>query len=876
MWRRYRRLLRPDIAADVDEELQFHLEMRSREYEERGLSSEAARQAARERFGDVDRVASWLRRHDHRRTRARGARETMSTIAQDLRVGMRALLKQPTFTVSTVLTLALGIGATTAMFSVVYGVLLEPLPFGDPDRLVRVWTAYKPHMGRGAVSAANGRDWRAENRVFEDLALVHTSRQFNFTAGDEPERLRGARVSANLFRILEVTPLIGRTFTDEENEMGRDNVVVLGHALWVREFGASSSVVGRTIRLNGAQTTVVGVMRPDFHFPSRDFELWVPLAVPADEYLQRNAGSYSAIARLKPGVTLEQARADLRAVSASLARRFNENANVEAALAPLHDDMVGSVQRPLYVLLGAVGAMLLIGCANLANLLLTRGVARRRELSVRTALGASRRRLVAQMIVELVPLLALGGVIGIVLAMWSVRALVPLLPPDLPRTEGIGINGPVLGFTAMVVVLIALLVGVWPALDAARRSVSATVAELSRGSTSAPSRTRMRDLLVVGQIAMTLLLLVGATVLMRSLFAVRQVSPGFNPERVLSAHVAIPRARYPLDRDVTALYTRVLDRAQALPSVEAVGAVNRLPLGGGNQTGGVVIEGGESDVTSVNVQTRTVTPDYFRALEIPIREGRSFTSADVAEASMVAIVDEKLARAAWPGRSAIGRRIREGDGAPWSTIVGVVGHIRHTRLDDESEPQVYWNYPQRSQDRMALVVKTRGDPAALTRALAAAVRQIDSEQPIYDARPLDDVVDRSLGQRQFQTTLLCAFAATALMLATVGVYGVIAYSVSQRRREFGVRIALGARRHDVAAMVLRHGGALFVVGAAAGLAVATVGARVLSTLVYDVAPRDPVSFVGATLVLLVVSGVACYVPARRAARVEPSIALRDD
>ena len=877
MWRRYRRFLRSDIAADVEEELAFHLEMRSRHYEEtRGLAPDAALQAARARFGDERRIAGWLRRHDHAQQRARHLREIVSTVGQNLRVGVRALLKQPTFTAAAVITLALGIGATTAMFSVVYGVLLKPLPFGDSERLVRVWMSYKPALGRGAVSAANWRDWRAQNRSFEDIALIHNNRSFNLTRDNEPERLQGARVSAGFFPILQSTPLIGRTFTEAENEIGREHVIVLSHALWMRRFGGDRSIVGQTIPLNGVPTTIIGVMKSEFRYPSRDIELWVPVTVSAEEYTQRTSGSYSSIARLKPGVTVEMARRDMSAISASLARQYADNANIEAGLAPLLDDMVGDVRRPLFVLLGAVGAMLLIGCANLTNLLLARGVVRRRELAVRTALGASRGRLVEQSITELVPLLALGAALGVAIAAWIVHALVPFLPPNLPRSEAIGIHLPVLGFTMAVVVVIALLVGIWPAVHAARTSVSSTIAELSRGSTSARGRTRARDMLVIGQIAATLLLLVGATVLMRSFLALRQVNPGFNPQHVLSVHLALPRSKYPTEEAITRFYTQVLDRTQALPGVVAVGLVNRLPLGGGNQTGGVQVEGGEAAVTP-NVQTRTVAPGYFRALEIPVREGRSFAPSDGGpNAQVVAIVDERFARIMWPGASPIGRRIREGKEGAWSTVVGVVGHVQHTKLDDESDPQVYWNYPQRVQDRLALVVKTRNDPAPLIQSIAGVVRSIDPQQPIYDARTLDEVVDRSLGDRLFQMVLLGVFAAMALLLASIGAYGVIAYGVGQRLREFGVRIALGAPRRDVILMVVRRGGMLFGLGAAVGLLLAVASVRVLSTLVYGVSPTDTVSFAIATLVLFIVSMAACYVPARRAARVDPSIALRSE
>ena len=800
----------------------------------------------------------------------------MSSIHHNLRVGVRALIKQPTFTAAAVLTLALGIGATTAMFSVVYGVLLRPLPFSEPSRLVRVWTHWKNADGRGAVSAANARDWRTQNHVFEDLALVKNNQSFNFTVNGEPERLLGVRAWASLFPILRAKPLIGRTFTEQENEIGNENVAILSYQLWVRRFGSDRTIVGKTIVLNGVSTTVIGIMKPDFRYPSRVAELWTPLTVTADEYTHRTWGSYSAVARLKPGVTLDQARADLRVVSADLARQYADNKEIGAGITPLLEDMVGRLEQPLFVLLGAVGAMLLIGCANLTNLLLARGLSRRREIAVRTALGASRGRLVEQSITELVPLLALGAAAGLLTATWVLRALVPVLPPDLPRTEGIGISLPVLGFTTLVVVVIALLVGVWPAVDAARSGVSAGLSELSRGSTGTRRRARVRDALVVGQIAATLLLLVGATVLIRSFLAVRAVSPGFNPDGVLTAQVAIPESRYPSDSQIVAFDTGVLDRVQALPGVTAVGVVNRLPLSGDDQNAGLQIEDAAPHTRWPNVLTRTVSPGYFRALQIPVREGRSFTRLDGSDAPRVAIIDERLARAVWSRKSPIGRRIRASDDDAWSTVVGVVGHIQHSGLDDDSDPQVYWNYTQRVQDRLALVVKARGNPASLSKAVAAAVREVDPEQAVYDVRTLSAVVDRSLGQRWLQTILLSTFAGAALLLASVGAYGVIAYGVGQRTREFGVRMALGAGRGNVMGMVVRRGATLFALGAVTGLVLAAATVRVLSTLVYAVAPHDLTSFVLSTAVLFVVSMVACYVPALRASRVDPSVALRSE
>jgi len=519
--------------------------------------------------------------------------------------------------------------------------------------------------------------------------------------------------------------------------------------------------------------------------------------------------------------------------------------------------------------------VLLIACANLTNLLLARGVTRRRELALRTALGASRGRLIEQSLTELVPLLTLGSVLGVIAAAWALDLLVPMLPADLPRVEAIGLHLPVLAFSVATVSLVVVFVGLWPAVQAAKHSMAASIAELSRRSTVAPGGARARDALVIGQIALTVLLLVGALVLMRSFLAVREVSPGFNPDNVLTAHLAVPRSKYRLERDVAALYTQVLDRVQALPGVVAAGMVNRLPLAGGNQSGGVELDGITPDKWP-SVETRSITPDYFRALGIPVKEGRTFASSDVANAPMVAIIDERLARTIWPGASPIGHRLREGNDGEWSTIIGVVGHVRHSKLEEESRPQVYWNYTQRNQDRMALVVKTRGQPAALTKSIAAAVRSVDADQPLYDVRTFDTVVDRSLGQRWFQMVLLAVFAGMALVLASIGAYGVIAYGVGQRLNEFGVRMALGAQRWDVIRLVLRRGLTLFGVGAVAGLALAAGTVRVLSTLVYSIAPNDTASVLVTLVVLFAVSMAACYLPARRAAQVDPSMALRSD
>ena len=800
-----------------------------------------------------------------------------TTLIQDLHYGLRLMRRAPGFSAAAVLTIALGIGATTAMFSIVYGVVLRPLPYGHADRLVNLWsTAPKRGLARAYVAMANVYDFKARNHVFEDIAALRAVANFNLTGEGEPERLNGSRVSSNLFPVLQVTPLIGRTFTEDEDEIGHEHVALLGYGLWQRRFGGDPGVVGRSISLNGEPHVVVGVMRRDFAFPTRDYEIYTPLTFDPEELVNRMNYSYLAVARLRPGVSVEQAQAELSTLASQIEREHpKENEGIGAAVAPMLDDTVAAVRAPLFVLLAAVAAMLLIGCANLANLLLARALVRQRELAVRAALGASRGRLVAQSIAELAPIVAIGGAIGVIAGAWAIDVVVPLLPADLPRVENIGLHAPVLVASAATLALIAMFAGVWPALEAARGGLAASVAELSRGGTGSLRRARLRDALVVAQIAATLWLVIGATLLARSFGELKQVNPGFQSDRVYSMHLAIPRAKYPRDRDLAAFCARMLDRIRAVPGVVSAAFVNRLPLAGGTQTGPIEFEGIPPGIATANVDFRTVTPDYFATLRIPLVAGRIFTERDDEEAPGVAIIDEQLAKRAFAGADPIGRRVRiPVADLPWLTIVGVAGHIRHDRVDQDVRPQVYFNYRQRAQDRMALAVRTEARSAAVGRSLVAAIREVDPEQPVYDARPLDEVVDRSLGQRWLQTAVLAAFALVSVVLASIGVYGVMAYAVGQRSREFGIRVALGARRSEIVVLVMRRGALLFAAGAAIGLAIGAATGRVFASMLFQVAPLDLVSFSAATAVLSIVAAAACLVPARRAGAVDPSIALR--
>jgi len=805
----------------------------------------------------------------------------MTSLLTDIRYGARLARRSPGFAGAAVLTVALGIGATTAMFSVVYGVLLQPLPFRDPDRLVDIWnTAVTRGVPRGYVGMANVYDWRVRNHVFEDIGALRPIANFNLTGGGEPERLFGARIDANVLPILGVTPLHGRNFTGDETRAGRERFAILGYGLWKRRFAADPAVVGRDILLSGAPFTVVGVMGPDFAFPSREYQIWVPLTFDPAELTTRENYSYLAVARLKPGVAAAQANAELGLISAQIEREHpKENAGIGSLVVPMHDDTIAGVRRPLYILLAAVLAMLLIGCANLANLLLARALGRRRELAVRAALGAGRLRLVTQAVAEVLPILAAGGALGLAFAAWAIRAVAPMLPPDLPRAENIALQTPVLFFAIALVGAVAVAVGAWPAIEASRGDLAGATGDASRGSTADSRRARARDVLVVAQIAATLWLAVDALLLTRSFAALKTVNPGFNPEHVYSVHLAIPRTKYRDDRAVAAFCTRVLERVESLPGVIAAGMVNRLPLGGGLQTAPVEFDGIQLPQArpelGLNSDIRPVTPDYFRTLRIPLIAGRTFTQADTDGAPPVGIIDEQLARHVFGRADPIGRRFRPAlPGYEWRTIVGVVGHVRHERLDEDGRGQVYWSYQQYPQDRQALVVRTAGDPAALASSIAAAIRSIDPEQPIYDARTLEAVFDRSLAQRWLQTALLAAFASIALLLASIGVYGVISYGVGQRLREFGIRLALGATRGEVVGVVMRKAAVLVAIGGVLGLAAAIASARVLSSLLFGTRSLDPLSFSTAAAVLAFVALGASYLPARRAARVDPTVALR--
>ncbi|HJU64159.1 MAG TPA: ABC transporter permease [Gemmatimonadaceae bacterium] len=876
---------RRQLDQELDEELRYHIQRLAQQYVARGMSPDVARTAAVRAMGGIER-----RKDECRDTRGV---TWLTNSLQDASYGIRLLTRAPGFAAAALLTVALGIAATTAMFSVVYGVVLRPLPFAEPERLVYLWTS-APKLGlpRAFVGVANARDWREQNRVFEDIALVRTIGNFNLTGQGEPERLLGARVSWNLFPLLGVSPLTGRTFTAQEDQSDGDRVVLLSHGLWRRRFGADPGIVGRTIQLSGEPHTVVGIMKPDFTYPGREFQLWTPLAPPPQAYADRLNFSLVGVARLRDGITLERARANLAAINARLARQYPAtNDSIGTVVVPMHEDMVSPVKTPLYVLLGAVSGMLLIGCANLANLLLARGLTRRRELAVRATLGASRGRLVAQSVTELLPLFLLGGAMGLLAARWMLGAVGPLLPADLPRAENIGLHLPVLAVAVITLGIITVLAGIWPAVDAGRAGLTASIADLTRSSTAAPRRMRLRDALVVSQIAITLLLVVGATVLMRSFAELREVEPGFTTHRVLSAHLAIPRSEYPSDPEIAALYGRILERIRALPEVELVGMVNRLPLGGANQNGALELEGARGrDVITVTTNWRTVTPDYFRVMGIPLVRGRMFSEADRADVPPVGIIDERLAQAAWPGQDPIGRRMRWGLDTPenlnpWLTVIGVVSDVVDGPLGAPTYLHAYEpftqfpdgvlnNVPNAFGRHVKVAIRTDGSPRALGSALRSTITGIDPNLAVESISTMEERIASSVAPRRFSALTLAGFAGGAMLLAALGLYGLLAFTVAERRREIAVRLALGAGPPTIVRMVIGQGLKLVffgvVVGAVAGLAVANAAA----SLLYGTERYDLVTFSIVPLVLVATALVACAVPAYRAARVESLVVLR--
>ncbi len=809
----------------------------------------------------------------------------MTGLLSDVRYAVRLLAKTPGFTAIAVLTLGLGIGANTAIFSVIDAVLLRPLPYPEPTRLVAVWEAGLAGSGAAdSVAPPNFIDWREQSTVFDGLTALAT-RSVNLSGRGDPERLDGLRVTAEFFDVLGVSPLLGRTFGASEDRAGEPPVVVLSHGLWTRRYGADPALVGNTMLLDGTPHTVLGVMPQGFFFRDRTVEVWLPMAFSDFERTQRGAHFITVIGRLARTSTLAAARAEMATIAARLEEahpRFNTG--LGATVMPLHESVVGGIRPTLLVLLGAVGFVLLIACTNLANMLLARATLRERELAVRRALGAGRRRVVRQLLVESTALALLGGAAGVLLAVWGLDALLALGPDDIARLDDTVIDGRVLLFTAVVSLGTGVLFGLLPALQLTSNDVTRGLREGGRGSVGTSS-SRVRTALTTVEIALAVVLLVGATLMINSFVRLQRIDPGFDPESVLTLRVDLAGERYSSGAQRLAFYRDLLERVNALPGVQRSGMVTMLPLGGDGITLGITIEGAavagddQSPRDMSFSSFRVVMPGYFESMGIPLVRGRDVSERDTDAAPGVAVISEAMARTYWPGDDPLGRRFKLGRGpeTPWKEVVGVAGDVRQSELRDEPVPAMYvpasQSHPTFAAPRM-LTIDVAGDPIAIAPAVRQVIQSIDPNQPVSRVRRLSAIVSDSVSQPRFYAALLGAFGIVALLLAALGVYGVIAYSVSQRAHEIGLRLALGAERRDILRMVLGQGIGVTTVGLLLGLAGAALLGRLLSSLLFGVTVTDPFSFLTASAVLAAVALFACYVPARRAMELDPMETLR--
>ncbi|MDA2929200.1 ABC transporter permease [Acidobacteria bacterium AH-259-O06] len=836
---------------------------------------------------------------------------------------MRTLVKNPSFTVVVVLTLALGIGANTAIFSVVNTVLLRPLPYQDPSRLVDV-SEVPPRGGTFALAPANFIDWREQNQVFEDMAALRPL-EVTLTGVEEPQRLQTMRVSASFFPLLGVTPLLGRSFSPEEDRPGHESVVILNYPLWQRQFGADPNVVGRTVSLDGTTHTIIGVMPASFryiHHPWRptDTELWRPNPFYRDPPTQRVIKMLRAIARLKPGVSLDQAQAEMDRIAQGLAQAYPaSNKDWGAKVTPLSDYLVRLVRPSLLMLLAAVGFVLLIACTNVANLLLTRAAGRQRELAVRSALGAGRLRLMRQLLTESVLLSLLGGAVGLGVAWWGSRLVIALSPGNIPRLDEVNVDARVLGFTLAVVLLTGLLFGLAPALMGSRPNLNESLKESGRVLSAGFGRQRVRSVLAVGEVSLALVLLIGAGLMINSFLRHQNVALGFEAEKLLVAKVVLPRNKYAESSGLvgeklakikdmklwkvrpqhTAFVYGVLERIEALPEVISAAVIRYLPLSGRRWEVPLAIEGREPiagrEPWTGAASFRPITPGYFRTLGIPLLKGRPFSEHDSQDAPGVVIINELMARQYWPNQDPIGEVLRTGDGwldleeARAFEIVGVVGNTREDVVHFEQQvgqqgAVLYVPHLQRARTyggvnigsplNIGFVVRTRADPAAVASALRNAVKEADPDQAVESIMTMQQFLSDTEKEYRFYLLLMSLFAVVAVMLASIGVYGVMSYSIRHRAHEIGVRMALGAERGDVIRMVLKQGLVITVIGIAIGAAAALGLTRFISSFLYGVTPTDPPTFVAVSAVLLVVGLLACYIPARRATKIDPMEALR--
>jgi putative ABC transport system permease protein len=805
----------------------------------------------------------------------------MENLIKDIRYGIRGLWKRPGFTAVAVLTLALGIGANTAIFSVVNAVLLKPLQFRDPDRLVMIWEdATFAGFPRNTPAPANYVDWKTQTQSFEDMAASAES-TFNLTGDGDPERVTAYKVTANFFPLFGVAPALGRGLTADEDRPGAARVTVLSHSLWQTRYGRDPQIVNREIQLDGEKYTVVGVMPAGFQFFESDVRLWVPLALDAEDLANRGGHFLKVVARMKPGVTLDQAQADLKALMARVGKDNPEetfDGKLGAFAMPLREQLAGDVRTSLVVLLVAVACVLLIACANVAGLLLARAVARRREIALRIALGASRPRVVRQLLTESLLLSGAAGIIGSILAYWSFAFLQKLIPEQMALLTSLTLDTRILLFTLLLSLATGVVFGLVPAIQSANVDLN----EALKQGTRVTSTGRLRSALIVFEVAVSIVLLVSAGLLIQTLFQLFNQYSVLQPEQVLTMRTVLPQTKYKEPQQRQAFYEQVLDRVEHLPGVVAAGYSTSIPLVWKGGTSGFVPEGLQTPIAgmSYDANHREVSATYLQSLNVPLRQGRYFDKRDNENSMRVAIINETMARQYWPGENALGRRFNIGDpnDGEWMEIVGIVGDVRQMGLDEPVKAEMYVPYRQVTDwpyfSPRDLAIRTSGNPSNLVGSVRQIIREVDPDQPISNIATMSEVLGVEAEQRRMGMIMLAAFAGLALLLASLGIYGVLAYFVTQHTNEIGVRIALGANRRNILALVLKKGMSLTLLGVAIGLAVSFALTRLMSSLLFGVNASDPLTFVVVPLLLSLVALLACWIPARRATKVDPMIALR--
>lgn len=807
----------------------------------------------------------------------------METLIQDLRFGFRMLAKNAGFTAVAVIIMALGIGANTAIFSLVRTVMLRPLPFREPGRLVMVWEdASFIGFPRNTPAPANYSDWKTQNKVFDGMAAVN-DRTFNLTGDGEPEKVDAFGVTADFFALLGVEPAVGRVFLPDEDKPGTNRVTLISYALWQSRYGGDPNLAGRDILLNGEKYSVVGVMPRGFQFLQKDVALWVPSAFTPEELADRGDHYLQVIARMKPGVALDQAQADIKTIMAGIVQDHpREAAGLDAYVVPLSEELVGETRRSLVLLLVAVGFVLLIASANLANLLLARALGRSKEIAIRTALGAQRSRLVRQLLTESIVLSAAGGAAGIIVAIWSFDFLRHLIPPGLLLFADLKIDGPVLAFTFALSVLTGTLFGLAPALQASRLDLNEALKQTGGRTTLSTGHRRLQGAMVISEVALAMVLLVGAGLMIKTFARLQDQYAGMRAESVLTVRTQLPDRKYSEPVHRGAFYQQVLERVHSLPGVVAAGYTTAVPLEWKGGTNGITIEGRPAEPGVLyDANHRQISADYFKAMGIGLRAGRYFTESDDAQSMPVVIINESMARGFWPNEDALGKRFKHvgmASSRPWLTIVGIVADVRQMGADVPVKAEMYMPYKQAATQPWyaprSLVIRASGNPAGLAAAVTAKVHEVDPDQPVSNIRTLEEVLDEEVSQRRTGTILLGVFAGLAAVMAALGIYGVLSYFVTQRTPEFGVRMALGARSSDILRLVLVRGMGLALAGVGIGLAASFALTRLMASLLFEVSASDPVIF---TLIALGVAAVAlasCCIPARRAIKVDPMVALR--